>query len=125
MPILPAMEFNVALQTASYSESDTTSVRWFRRDAQRIAFASFQAVGDDGIEIKLVSPVIRGQRDVQIAGLINYFADLFQVTLYVELDDRDPAGRADIKFMEANGFTQGRPFGTGNIPLCRPPRSMI
>jgi hypothetical protein len=125
MITVSAMEFNVALQTASYSEADASSVRGFKRDGQHISYGSFQAVGDDGIEIKLVPAEARDHRHKQIAGLINYFADLFGVILYVELDDTDEVGKSDISFLETNGFMQGRRFDEGTIPLCRQPRTFM
>jgi hypothetical protein len=125
MTTVSSMEFNVALQTASYGESDNSPVRAFKRDGQHIAYGSFQSVGDDGIEITLVPAETRDHRHKQIAGLINYFADLFGVILYVELDDKDEAGDSDIDFLQANGFMKGRRFDSGTIPLCRQPRPFM
>ncbi len=120
-----AMEFNVALQTASYAESETSSVRTFKRDGEHIPFASFQPVGADAIEIKVKPVAQRDHRHSQIIGLINYFGDLFGVTLFVDVDDSVDTGKADISFFQDNGFLKGRRFDSGSVPLCRVPRSLL
>jgi hypothetical protein len=120
-----ALEFNLAIQTASYGETGASTVRAFNREGALLPFASFLQVAKDSIEIKLVPTSKGDHRHKQIVGLINYFADLFDVTLFVDIDPRHEAGKAAISLFETSGFMKGIPFANGSIPLCRYPRSLM
>lgn len=124
MPIENAMEFNVAIQTASYAYSPNSTVRMFKRGDEDIVFGSFEILGEAAVEMVLEPAPLRDRNHRQILWLINFLADLYNVTLFaVVAGDKKASG--EQVFLTENGYTLGRPFDDGGLPYCRFPLPLM
>lgn len=117
--------FNKAVLEASVRQRPGSEICFFRRSGVDVPFARFSPLTDAAIQMDLEEGWDRGRIHQQIIGLVNFLADLFEVTIYVKVEPGE-AGEDDQDFLLKNDFLKGRPFESdGGIPFCRLPKSLM